>query len=331
MQIKGENKRNSSYTLGQLPWEEDNLKKAYFSDFSKTKKAIEEHPGFSAHQALESIHLSLDIFLDSISDLTKSIDLFTKESEAPEFWTRPKREYFAKLELSVRRGVLSTVSSAMALVDNSRNISKKITPPDYQFRINNTFESSEEHKFIQGLRNFISHHRMIEADWEVSWHGEGKHIQFLLHSEKLLCWDRWTSLAKKFIKKFPQGIDIKILFENYKKRVEEFQCWFHTEIERLSQPKLSEYQRYERLLNKFAIKSFWDIVFQQVIANKKIDPYKHLDRYLTKSELNEVLSLPMNSQIQVDKIIEILDEYGVCDNELRQQIYKIFNIHNLSK
>lgn len=233
--------------------------------------------------------------------------------------------------MSVRRGVLSTVSSAMALVDNSRNISKKITPPDYQVRINNTFENSEEHKFIQDLRNFISHFRMIEADWKVSWSKEGKHTQFLLHPEKLLCWDGWKSLAKKFIKQFPQGIDVKILFENYKKRVEEFHCWFHAEIERLSQSELSEYRRYERLLNKFATKSFWNMMFHQVIPNKKIDPYKYLDHYLTKSELDEVLSLPMNSQIQVDRIIEILDEYGACDEELRQLIYTAFNIQNPSK
>lgn len=97
MQKNDENKRNSSYTLGPLPWEEENLKKAYFSDFSSTRKAIEEHPGFLAHQALESIHLSLDIFLDSISDLMKSIDLFTKESEALEFWTRSKKNILLNL------------------------------------------------------------------------------------------------------------------------------------------------------------------------------------------------------------------------------------------
>lgn len=325
------NKKNSNYTLGPLPWEEENLKIAYFSDFSRTRKAIKEHPGFLAHQALESIRLSLDIFLDSFSDLMKSIDLFTKESEAPEFWTRSKKEQFKKLELSIRRGVFSTVTSAMALVDNSRNISEKFTPPDYQLRINNTFDNSEEHKFIQDLRNFVNHFKMIEADWKVSWSEGDKYTQFLLHPGKLLYWDGWTSLAKKFIKQSPQGIDVKILFENYKTRVEEFHRWFHTEIERLSQPELSEYLRYERSLNKFETKSFWDIMFHQVIPNKKINPYKYLDRYLTKSELDEVLSLPMNSQIQVDKIIEKVDEYGACDEELRQLIYTAFNIQNPSK
>ncbi len=324
-------KRNNNYTLGSLPWKEEDLKKAYFSSFLDIRKAIKEHPGFLGYQALESIRLSLDIFLDSIADLMRSIDLFVQEGDAPEFWTRPKKGQFNKLELHIRRGVFSTVTSAMALVDNSRNISKKINPPNYQLRIHNTFENSDEHRFIQDLRNFISHFRMIEADWKVSWSEEGKRTQFLLLPEKLLCWDGWTSLANKFIQQSPQGIDVKMLFGNYKTRVEDFHCWFHAEIERLSQPELDEYRRYERLLNKFAIKSFWDIIFHQVIPNKKINPYEYLDRYLTKSELDEVLSLPMNSQAQVDKIIGILDEYGACDEGLRQLIYAAFNIRNLSK
>ncbi|MDD5746310.1 MAG: hypothetical protein PHO30_03500 [Candidatus Omnitrophica bacterium] len=331
MQNDDENKGNSKYALGPLPWEEENLKIAYFSNFKRTRKAIEEHPGFLAHHALKSIRLSLDIFLDSTADLMESIDLFIKESEVSEFWTRPKKERFNKLELSIRRGVFSAIASAMALVDNSRNISKKFTLPDYQSRIHNTFENNEEHRFIQDLRNFVSHFKMIEVDWRVSWSGEGKHTQFLLQQKKLLCWDGWKPLARKFIEESLEGIDLKILFENYKTRVEEFQFWFHTEIERFSQAELFEYRRYERLLNKFEFKSFWDVIFKQIMRNKKIDPYQYLGYYLNSLEIDEVLSLPMNSRIQVDRIIAILDEYGVCDEELRRWIYLAFKVQNSSR
>ena len=317
---------NSSYALGPLPWKEEDLRKAYFSDFIRTSKAIEEHPGFLAHQVLKSIRLSLDIFLDSTSDLMKSIDLFIEESGIPGFWARPKKEQFNRLELSIRRGVFSTLTSAMSLVDSSRNISRIIILPDYQLRIRNTFKNSEEHTFIKDLRNFISHCRMIEVDWKVSWSREGKHTQFLLEPEKLLCWNGWKPLTRKFIKESLDGIDLKILFGDYKTRVEKFHFWFHASIEKLAQPELSEYRRCERLLNKFAFKSFWDVMFQQVIRNEKINPYQYLGYYLNKSELDEVLLLSMNSQIQVDRIIEILDEYCVCDVELRHLIYAAFNV-----
>ncbi len=59
---------------------------------------------------------------------------------------------------------------------------------------------------------------------------------------------------------------------------------------------------------------------------KKIDPYQYLPQYLNENELAEVLSLPMHSKRQVDRIIEIVDEYGCGDDELKQIIYKAFNV-----
>jgi hypothetical protein len=72
------------------------------------------------------------------------------------------------------------------------------------------------------------------------------------------------------------------------------------------------------------------LLLEQVTMGR-LDPFPYLNRYLTQTELDEVLSLPTRSQMQVDRIIEILDEYGACDEELRKKAYKAFGVEVLNR
>jgi hypothetical protein len=60
------------------------------------------------------------------------------------------------------------------------------------------------------------------------------------------------------------------------------------------------------------------------MVTPETDLYGHLQRYLTPEELQEINTLPHSSKEQVDRIIEMVDEYGACDNELRKLVYKAF-------
>lgn len=213
-------------------------------------------------------------------------------------------------------------------MDISRRISKRANNfplEQYQNQIHNGFANNEEHKFIEDLRNYVCHYNVVEANWQINYSINGRTVEFLLYSDQLLEWKGWSSLAKSFIKKNSNGINVENLFKNYKIRVKEFQNWFYTSLEKAGEPNLSEYRNYERLLKKLDSKCFWDMMFSQVIPGK-IDPYKYIDLHLTDSELNEVLSLPSHSQQQVDRIIEIIDEYGICDQTLREKVYSAFQV-----
>jgi hypothetical protein len=316
----------NSYTLGLLPWTEEAVHRAYFQDFLKTRKAIREHPGFVYHEALRTLQLSLDIFLCSAEGLLRDIDLFKRESDSKGFWSRARREQFDKIEGSIRYGIFTAATGAMALVDASRNINGKLPVAGYQEQVDKYFSHNEEHRFIQGLRNYVCHYKMIEANWRVDYPKDDKRIEFLLYSENLLEWDEWHHLARKFINDQPKGISAETIFKNYKARVEEFQHWFYKKLTEAGEPQLSEYREYERMLNRFGLASFWNAMFSQVVIPGKKDPYEYLNLYLTEPELEEVLSLPKNSQRQVDRIIELVDEYGACDQALRKKIYTAFKV-----
>src|SRR5215813_3873843 len=124
----------TNYTLGPLPWSEEALRQAYFRNFTHAQKAIQEHPGFVAHDALWTLQLSLDLFLDAVSELFQSTEAFRIDAQSPEFWTRPARSRFHHRELAVRRGVFMAATSALALVDASRRIREKIPVVDYDVK-----------------------------------------------------------------------------------------------------------------------------------------------------------------------------------------------------
>ena len=314
------------YELGIPPWSKEELKKAYFSDFIYTRESIKKHPGYLAHSSLQDIALSLGIFCDSVSNLLESVQTFRSESHSGKFWTRPVRSRLDELELRVRRGVFASATSAMALVDCSRIISHHFTIPEYQEKINAYFGNNYEHQFIQCLRNYVCHCRMIKANWHISWPNKVRCCQFLLKKNELLLYKKWGQLSKKYIKNHPDGIDVETLFHDYRMRVEEFHQWFHDQIVKVSEPPLSEYRRYEQMLNQFSVRSEYNILLRTVI-DRKLDPYTYLDDFLTEAEKEKILKLPMRSPEQVDKIIEILDEYQACDAEIKEMTYKAFAVH----
>jgi hypothetical protein len=316
----------TNYTLGPLPWSEEALRQAYFRSFTHAQKAIQEHLGFAAHRDLHGLQLSLDIFLNSLAELFQSIDAFHMDAQSARFWTRSTQSQFKSRELAVRRGVFTVATSALALVDHSRKVRKSIaiTQEEYQRQLKEIFDE-HEHRFIQSLRVCVSHIRMIEADWQRIYSTSGKQTRFLLRREVLLQWDDWDKQARIFIDRHHDGIDIEKLFNTYRARVEKFHLWFHNAIIRVSEPQLSEYREYERMLKRFGTRAWWNLLLEQVVMGR-LDPYTYLDRYLTQTELEEVLALPRQSQVQIDRIIEILDEYGACDEELRKKAYRAFGV-----
>jgi len=190
----------SNYTLGPLPWSEEVLRQAYFRNFIHAQKAIQEHPGFAAHDALCALQLSLDIFLDAVSELLQSTKAFRIDAQSPEFWTRPAQSQFNRRAFAVQKGVFTAATSALALVGVSRNIKSKITIADYDVKVREIFV--EEHQFIEKLRNCASHYRMIKADWQRILSATERRTQFLLRQDALLQWKEWKT-ARPFINRYP--------------------------------------------------------------------------------------------------------------------------------
>jgi hypothetical protein len=166
---------------------------------------------------------------------------------------------------------------------------------------------------------------------------EGKHeTSFVLHAEELLLWDKWESEAKEYIRSARKGIiDVELLFRSYRERVGQFQEWVGDLIESVGSPELGQYRRYRAVVDQLASWRSWSMWIHQVVLQQKLDPYKYLDRYLTREQLEEVQALPQRSREQVDRIIELVDRDRACEyshrgreegKQLRTAVYQAFAV-----
>ena len=297
-----------------------------FQDVVGTLQTIESLHGGKVFLELESLHLSLRVFLDATYDLLSSINLFKGESENPDFWNRPRRIDFERLEVRIQRGIFSATMAAMALVDHTRIFSTHFPVEHYQERVNESFAENTLHKFVQGLRNFTSHVRIAKSNWVTTWEKEGRSVFFLFSVKDLNKWDGWDALSRTYIESNPEGINVEQLFDNYSKKVKSFHDWFRSRIWERSAEDLKEYLTRKRTYNAVNARSMWNVLLTQAFTQKKIDPYMYLDKYLSDNEIEEILSLPFRSKLQVDRIIELIDEYRCCDEELRNAAYRLFGV-----
>ena len=82
-----------------------------------------------------------------------------------------------------------------------------------------------------------------------------------------------------------------------------------------------KYFKYKKVLNKTRENTAWNLIFQH-IQNVK-DPYVYLSQYLTNNQLEELPSYEYKSKEQIDRLIEIIDINGACDDSLRTKAYEL--------
>jgi hypothetical protein len=315
----------SSIDFGLPPWPEDKLKAAYFQNFQQTRKAIQVHLGFSLLGYLEDIQIAKELFGDAVSSLEKACGRFRQAADTEEFWWRSRRIQFEERVREIRLALFSATTAAMALRDAYRRIQKKSPLADYDMKREEIFGASSQVAIVEGLRNYLSHRRNVEAHWEVSMTFHPHFARFVLRQDELLDWDAWGALAQDYILANPEEIDIERIFADYKRRVEEFYSWFYSAFSRKGEPQLSEYRAYKQMLDRWASRSNWNILLDQFLL-AKVDPYAYLNQYLTEAELKEVLSCLPRSPQQVNMIIEILDVFRACDEELRRKVFSLFGV-----
>lgn len=311
------------------PWTKEQIRYSVFESFTKAGETAKQLPGAKIFHEIESLQFSLNIFIDATEDLITSINIFKGEEEKPNFWDRPQRQQFDKFERKINRGIFSSITAAMALVDHSRKFSEKYPVESYQNKIDELFSNNKQHKFIHSLRRYLSHVKMTKANWKIKTSREGRSVFFLLNQDELLKWNDWSSLAKQYINDHPEGVNVESLFEEYSKSVRGFHSWLKSQVWELHSRNLSEFLFYSRAIKGVSAHSQWNLLIQQAFIPKGLNPYMYLDRYLTPSEIEEVYTLKYRSKEQVNRIIEIVDEYKICDEELREHIYFFFKINKI--
>lgn len=317
---------HNALSLGPLPWGREVVEAAVWRYKTDVFRFIEEHPGYEYLRRLESLKSILMVFKRSVSRFEELFNKFETQASDGTLFLRMNRGKLQNFELEAQEALYIFVASSMSLVDQSRILSEKIEISGYSDE-KKVFANSPEHKFIQELRVDLIHLRLHQPNWETS---RGRKTSFRatfkIWVNDLKRLGEYAKLAQEFVTDNSTGIDLRELIPSYNEKVITFHEWFHSEIEKTVGEQIQDYQRCVNIAKSVSEKSFWQMLFKQIVLPKKLDPYDYLDRYLSPNELEEVGRFPKRSIAQVERIISFIDEHGACDDELRALVHSAFQV-----
>jgi hypothetical protein len=291
---------------------------------------LRKHPGHKLDQAISSLWNMLEVFRCACKGIQRENENL-RSLAAESKLSHPRNESrIDEIQNEIRKEIFAASGAAFALVDLSRRVFPEVEVPGYKERIEDDFSQDGEHHFIQGLRNSMSHSWFAPAGWSVSYAAASNELStsFQFDCEQMLSHGKFDGMAQKYLENAGKYLDVEWVFASYSKKVEGLYGWLSDEIQAHLPEKVLEYRRCMREQKVYVSRCMWRVLIDQVAIPNAIDPYDHLSLYLTEEQLEEVLALPDRSKEQVDRIIELVDEYEACTEDLRNKVYELFAVED---
>jgi hypothetical protein len=287
------------------------------------------HPGHDLDGKIKSLERALETYWRCHADLITRLDQFDMASRDGTLFGRPRKAELREHETGCRKEIFALSAAAAALVDLARHVTKNITIPNFQDELANNFNLKQQ-AFVKELRNQLNHVTFFESNWSINiaWStkdtepAQTSHFEF--KTAELLRDGDFNDEAQAYIQGQKGRIDVRNLFETYSNSVRSFYAWLMPEIEARLSAEVQDYRRCVRARRANSARSGYRILLGHVTP--ETDLYGHLHKYLTKEELGEIDALPHRSKLQIDRVIQMVDEYGACDDEMRGLVYKTFGV-----
>lgn len=309
------------------PWTRDDIEKAIFANFTEARDAIEETPGGRLWQSFADLRDSRWMLQEAITDLLDEISLFGDRSLDPSFWHQAESAELHKR--AVKRYIFNATSSVMALVDHARNFQKSYPVHGYVAQLDKSFAVPGLHSFLQCFRNYNTHWRVAEANWNINkdFLTGVRDARFVVSKRELNRWSGWCVRAREYIQRAPDPIDIYNVFSEYRKSVHDFYSWHSGALLDQYASTYQPYLEYKRLHEGLRKKYYWNMLISHAPASA--NPYAYLGRHFTTKQLETLLALEHRSEAQVDAAITMLGMQDFCSPELRAKVLLLFKAESI--
>lgn len=307
------------------PWNYAVIEAAIFKNLTDARTAIEDTEGGRLWRSLQELDDSVYVFETNISDLLDEISLFSDRSKNTTFWHQDDENGAERHTREVKRKLSNSTAALMALVDHARNFTRVSPVPEYAEELKKHFSSPGLHDFLQCLRNYNTHWRIAQANWEIfhDFEVSSRQARFLVTKAELLAWNGWNAMAKGYIERNKEVVDIYEVFSIYRSNAQRFYAWHRGAVLSQYNAILRPYLEYKRLYDGICKKYNWNMVISHV--PKTLNPLQYLSRYLPSHAVERVLTFPHKSKQQADEIIRLLDMDEFCDEALRDKVYALFD------
>ncbi|MCW5641530.1 MAG: hypothetical protein KIT63_05485 [Rhodoferax sp.] len=312
---------------GPPPWPREKIEHVALWNRQHALDKLHEHPARKVKERQESIKSMLRLLNKTAETFTANINTYHDDAHNHGLYTRPRDGNRRILVDEIREGLYIFTCCAITLADQTRPLSELVQVPGYEEKKDEAFATNPRHRFLQELRNDVVHVKLHDLGWELFvGRNNVRQTTCKLLPDRLTRSHKYNPEAKKFLADNPNGIDLGVLVTEYREQVNQFHCWMEAAMPNETRQQIQDHDQIDRAITRVATRKWWELVLSQMVINANRDPYAYLDRYLTPDEHRTVLQLPHKSSAQVDKIIELVDEDGACNVELRSLAYKAFGV-----
>lgn len=289
-------------------------------DFAQVMRS---HPGEKLNRKIESVWTMLRVFRKACADLKADIRGYAA-------YDHRQRAELSGIDAAVQKDMFAACAAAESLLAHAQRVRLLVPEAEYKAQCASLFDVPQQ-SFIKQLRNNLVHVGFIEADWLVRYHfavedkpptPNQSAFQF---SRAQLVAEEFTGDARAYIAKAGEKIDVEGLFENYRERVDKFYAWLQHRIEASVPAELADYRRCADEHKRATARTVYRL-FLSTWIDWKVDPYAHLQDYLTAEQIQEIERMPARSREQVNRIIEFADQDCVVNDELRGLVYRLFGV-----
>jgi hypothetical protein len=228
-------------------------------EIDRLQRELENMPEWDRLWSVREFEATVRIFRTNAAEvLTFLDDREQRDVNGSPFETAAFRD----LQQELARLVHNFTASAFTLVDHARafftgRYGSSALYVAYDKEVGSRFKEGPLHNFVQGLRNYIVHHRLPPMTTMRTWSQGGRvtHFHFWQKSD-LLKWNRWTPAAKVFLEQALDQVHVRHVVSDYEKLVNSFYDWvfdrlkdFHSGDERAVAIKQ---QQIDALVQKLA-------------------------------------------------------------------------------
>ncbi|MBS0250464.1 MAG: hypothetical protein JSR78_05305 [Proteobacteria bacterium] len=299
------------------------LRKINFASADGIDAIFKAHPARSWHDAVDNVGRAFSVLNLSRGALNSVYGVY--HSHAVHDRNRPDIE---SVVADATKEVFAFSFAALSLVEAYRRFES--TAPNISARFNQLrreiFRNPLLSNFIQELRNSFSHRILIAArpHYSVKLDAQRTVTTSLQFDREQLSKAKWNSESRQFIET-TETLDVMQIISSYFDCAADLHRRYLTETGLEHDPHFKDYLRLQMAREAASHELTLGLVLQAT-KSQAVNPYPHLARYFTADELQRIRSLDDHSQAQVDYLIGLRDPIGLCSDELRQGLYRLFQV-----
>lgn len=297
------------------------LRKIGYSSPEAFEEILSEHPARAQHQGVDNIDRAFSVLRlsrDAIHDVYGAF-----HAQAVHDASRPDLK--GTLAAATKE-VFAFSFAASALIAAYRRITSaapQIAEPLDRLR-KEIFSYEPLNEFIKKLRNNFGHSTIFAAQpqYTITIAEQRSVVTTLQFDRKALLKGGWNDLALTFING-AESLDVMQIVSSYFNCAENLHRRYLSETGLEHDARFKDYLRLKEARTAVSLEVTLGLILQNAVKNGA-NPYTHLSRFLSPDELVRVRCFDDHSQAQVDYIIRLRDPIGLCSDDLRLNLYRLF-------